>query len=314
MTINSYLLVAVLAILFMWMPRQADLKKYSQQKQLESLRTNIVRDYTATVAYNGTCRSLQEAIARRSSEQPKTIIHLKEHYFSLNCQNEAFTQNHHRVLQRATTIPSTWTCSPLYYNASDGCDCNCGAYDPDCVMQMDIVLNCDQGLGATCTMDGKCVYNDTVPSGWTCPALFYNNTDGCDCNCGISDPDCDRAPCGTYAPIFGCNQTLNDSYITCIHSKCRETVIPVSWNCDVNYYNADDGCDCNCGAIDPDCLQGDEDATYNCPCDNMQCSSGFCVGLCNDHYIGLDSQRANTSTGSRIKSYFYILNIIYNKI
>ena len=29
-------------------------------------------------------------------------------------------------------IPSEWTCDPNYYNARDGCDCNCGAWDPDC--------------------------------------------------------------------------------------------------------------------------------------------------------------------------------------
>lgn len=31
-------------------------------------------------------------------------------------------------------VPNAWVCGPMYYNggADDGCDCNCGAPDPDC--------------------------------------------------------------------------------------------------------------------------------------------------------------------------------------
>ena len=29
-------------------------------------------------------------------------------------------------------VPSTWKCSSTYYGAGDGCDCGCGAVDPDC--------------------------------------------------------------------------------------------------------------------------------------------------------------------------------------
>ena len=32
----------------------------------------------------------------------------------------------------APTIPVGWSCSASYYNAKDGCDCQCGAWDPDC--------------------------------------------------------------------------------------------------------------------------------------------------------------------------------------
>jgi hypothetical protein len=33
-----------------------------------------------------------------------------------------------------TCVPEAWYCSPALYNAGpeDGCDCNCGAPDPDC--------------------------------------------------------------------------------------------------------------------------------------------------------------------------------------
>jgi hypothetical protein len=29
-------------------------------------------------------------------------------------------------------IPSTWTCPSALYGSNDGCDCMCGAWDPDC--------------------------------------------------------------------------------------------------------------------------------------------------------------------------------------
>jgi hypothetical protein len=32
----------------------------------------------------------------------------------------------------ASGVPPEWTCPTSYYNAADGCDCGCGAYDPDC--------------------------------------------------------------------------------------------------------------------------------------------------------------------------------------
>eukprot|EP00514_Thraustochytrium_sp_LLF1b_P012390 CAMPEP_0184555408 /NCGR_PEP_ID=MMETSP0199_2-20130426/37482_1 /TAXON_ID=1112570 /ORGANISM="Thraustochytrium sp., Strain LLF1b" /LENGTH=204 /DNA_ID=CAMNT_0026951725 /DNA_START=253 /DNA_END=863 /DNA_ORIENTATION=- len=31
----------------------------------------------------------------------------------------------------------------------------------------------------------------TVPKGWTCDAQYYSANDGCDCGCGVRDPDCD---------------------------------------------------------------------------------------------------------------------------
>jgi len=46
---------------------------------------------------------------------------------------------------------------------------------------------------------------------------------------------------------------------------------PLEWVCDVNFHAAGDGCDCGCGAVDPDC----EDAT-EASC--RQCYTGSCSG------------------------------------
>ena len=43
---------------------------------------------------------------------------------------------------RTSEVPSSWHCPADYYNAKDGCDCNCGAYDPDCDDDQSLVLNC----------------------------------------------------------------------------------------------------------------------------------------------------------------------------
>ena len=31
---------------------------------------------------------------------------------------------------------------------------------------------------------------DTVPDEWSCPAGYFGSDDGCDCGCGVADPDC----------------------------------------------------------------------------------------------------------------------------
>jgi MYXO-CTERM domain-containing protein len=49
--------------------------------------------------------------------------------------------------------PADWTCEAAYYGTLDGCDCGCGALDPDCALGQD-VLNC--GAGETCGDDGTC--------------------------------------------------------------------------------------------------------------------------------------------------------------
>ncbi|MBW2458732.1 MAG: hypothetical protein JRI68_29810, partial [Deltaproteobacteria bacterium] len=37
---------------------------------------------------------------------------------------------------------------------------------------------------------GVCFTGGTAPDDWTCTDTYYNAADGCDCGCGIFDPDC----------------------------------------------------------------------------------------------------------------------------
>jgi len=90
----------------------------------------------------------------------------------------------------ALTVPGDWTCDDEYYGTNDGCECGCGVLDPDC--------NGNSSNDA-CDFD-YCLYSDPNssqnylcgqdPPGWTCRTLHYGTDDGCDCGCGIPDPDC----------------------------------------------------------------------------------------------------------------------------
>jgi hypothetical protein len=43
-------------------------------------------------------------------------------------------------------VPSAWICKPKWYATGDGCDCNCGAYDPDCAVSQGVCAS-DGPLG-----------------------------------------------------------------------------------------------------------------------------------------------------------------------
>lgn len=91
-------------------------------------------------------------------------------------------------------LPSTWTCSIESYHSGDACDCNCGAYDPDC-NDPNLAVNGCPGFGV-CNSQGTCeVGAGEAGSGprWLCAASEYNDGTTCNCRCGIYDPDCANA-------------------------------------------------------------------------------------------------------------------------
>lgn len=61
------------------------------------------------------------------------------------------TGGHRRSLLQ---VPWGWTCPESYYDSLDGCDCECGAYDPDCDLPLQIIYNCDSG--EYCSSSGVC--------------------------------------------------------------------------------------------------------------------------------------------------------------
>ncbi len=99
----------------------------------------------------------------------------------------------------------------------------------------------------------------TAPAGWTCSATYYASDDGCDCGCGIVDPDCeDSTPESCGYSWCGTNSATDPADTT----QCVDEAPPAEgWTCTFSYYGGDDGCDCGCGAPDPDC---ESDALSSC--------------------------------------------------
>ncbi len=79
------------------------------------------------------------------------------------------------------TAPAEWTCDLSYYATLDGCDCECGAYDPDCALGQE-TLRCD--FLQTCNDEGKCVDDPN--------ALC----------------ECSRSPGRSFAGVFGVGVAL----------------------------------------------------------------------------------------------------------
>lgn len=152
-----------------------------------------------------------------------------------------------------------WECDPLYYDAGaeDYCDCECGAYDPDCDIAEIEMTPCEEGQ--TCGQTSALC--EGIPTAWTCPDEDYEAGDECHCGCGTSDPDCED----DGATVVGC-----EGETTC-YKGTGACVVP-EWTCEAAYYGAKDGCDCECGAYDPDC--DDPDASV------FGCDEANHTGVC----------------------------------
>jgi hypothetical protein len=83
-----------------------------------------------------------------------------------------------------------------------------------------------------------------------------------------------------YSDVDGCNTCIEagagarcDGLLGCLVDNCN--VLPPAWSCDIANYGSGDGCDCGCGAIDPDCPNT---MIGSCEfCDTMGgCGTGAC--------------------------------------
>ncbi len=79
------------------------------------------------------------------------------------------------------------------------CVKNC-ASETDCAGSPTDMHCCDLDLGV-CMPDTLC-WSANLPAEWTCGPSYYDADDGCDCGCGVADPDCAGAGCTTP----GCGQ------------------------------------------------------------------------------------------------------------
>jgi V8-like Glu-specific endopeptidase len=51
------------------------------------------------------------------------------------------------------------------------------------------------------------------------------------------------------------------------------------WTCTLSYYDADDGCDCGCGMVDPDCTGSSTETIWNCNSGEVCSPEGQCITL-----------------------------------
>ncbi|MED5463253.1 MAG: LNR domain-containing protein [Myxococcota bacterium] len=198
--------------------------------------------------------------------------------------------------------PPEWTCDPATFTRGDGCHCGCGAMDLDCA---DPSINschfngCPEGMLPSATNNAECV----PPPGWACASQNYASNDGCDCGCGVADPDCnspllsacnyswcpegylpdenDNRVCVGAAPAEcapGCAASWvgdNQCDAACNTEACQYDLgdcasQTITWVCSTCHYGTNDGCDCGCGAVDPDCL-----STEVLSCDYSHCPEGY---------------------------------------
>jgi hypothetical protein len=157
-------------------------------------------------------------------------------------------------LTNVAEIPKTWTCKPEQYGKGDGCQCNCGAFDPDCNPFESVALDCPNNddicipgsqnvpvceLRHHVLSDRKLLQ---IQSGVAVhhPQFFFSN-----------ETDVDGAPWGNYSKPY-------------IRSD-----VPATWTCNPLFYGSKDGCDCACGAWDPDCDITSQ-KVFNCDTANDQ--------------------------------------------
>jgi hypothetical protein len=157
--------------------------------------------------------------------------------------------------------PAGWTCDPGAYADRFSCFCGpCGVSDPDCADMSLAIDGCYPGQSCVAS---ACAGS---PTGWTCAASKFNGGagNGCDCGCGIHDPDCDLA--GEI--VSGCPAG----------SACNamSACVPPTWTCGIDFFGAMDGCDCGCGAVDPDCSDATLASCDFCS-DGGSCNSTNCV-------------------------------------
>lgn len=231
--------------------------------------------------------------------------------------------------------------------AVDSCDGVCGATAPsgncfcdavcfgngDCCA--DICTYCAAdfpgGCGAPeCTDDADCPSGEicygaicvpySIP-GWTCVVDYYGSNDGCDCGCGIVDPDCGGsevgvcqycADAGSCTALTDCSEINPTDNSSCLSEGCTADAdcgtdevcdlstgicIDISaWTCNLAFFAANDGCDCGCGIVDPDCPNvsaaacqfcyitgGCGTAGVACPSNIEPTNNAVCVaGVCTD--------------------------------
>ena len=168
----------------------------------------------------------------------------------------------------ASQLPSGWTCPQDFYGMGDGCDCGCGAHDPDCPVQLTLsdceFTHCPNNGDVDTDDPSVCAPPPPVPDGWTCAPSMYNDRE-CNCGCGVWDLDCSGQELRNCQETHGCPSGMAPSPADWTQCAAFEE----AWTCDwMDYFDSE--CDCGCGTADPACPA----ATHFSDCASDGCERG----------------------------------------
>lgn len=167
---------------------------------------------------------------------------------------------------------SSWTCDPQRFGSNDGCDCGCGTPDPDCAEQGCVEQGCATDACKRCTSTDFASDRlvGCAPPQWTCDPGHYGTGDGCDCGCGIADPDCGM---GNGCTGVGCQNDKCDYCHTGPTDSFSDYQICMGWTCGTTNDPAwnEASCDCGCGKPDPYCR-----VTNRFACSEPGCKTATC--------------------------------------
>jgi hypothetical protein len=168
-------------------------------------------------------------------------------------------------------------CDPAHYANGDGCDCGCGGIDPDCDPGSCAEPGCSAEVCDRCT-DENGHPTGCAPPEWTavCPPQNYGTGDGCDCGCGIDDPDCGSGGSNDPSdPQDDCDVCHDRTEYDPGNPELGYVACP-AWTCSGSRV-ADDECDCGCGALDPFCR-----FVVRLSCSEPGCSTTAACDNCTD--------------------------------
>ncbi len=183
-------------------------------------------------------------------------------------------------------------------DSGDGCDASCefeGGFDcvsapgQPCVEVVcgDGVIGFDQLVGGEGCDDGNALGGDGCDATCFVEFGFVCDVAGEPCRlpvCGDARVDRqlgERCDDGNIRDGDGCsNICAPEAGFECTQAGC--VALPAGWVCSLAFYGVGDGCDCGCGALDPDCTSGlasscefnhcfNEPAVAIDPCDASQC-------------------------------------------
>jgi cysteine-rich repeat protein len=155
-------------------------------------------------------------------------------------------------------VPATWTCPPWYYDSDDGCDCGCGALDPDCPsLSANVCLfnNCPNGAPPVIDDNTRCM----IPT----------------CGNGVINPPFEECDDGNLVGGDGCSANCQNEVV------CGNGIVEGFEQCDDGNLVGGDGCTPGCtlevgicgnGVVEPPFEQCDDGNNV----DGDGCSS-FCT-------------------------------------